>query len=275
MPEVASHPGPVGIFLGSSTIASDVLPPAFDAEYAQQGHTITTYNFGVPGTDGRILHIIARRLSELFTKRRADLVVLEFMPFQARQGRDDDPGRNHVWLQYRSLLMSPYEVAVMARRRPGDAASIVGMHLLGLESYWASDVVADCIWKPAPPSAVSEYRAAPRFVWDPAQRGGRAQVATDAIFLERIRRNGMKGHREEVRRSFEKDFDDNIVSEFVAAFRELAPWAARSYLIMLPTWLGPLPEADDFIDPLHLVDATRFSTILAKKIAEDAGTTKN
>jgi hypothetical protein len=284
-----------------------ISPPAFDAAYkTATGRDITTYNFAVQGTDGRLFQEEIKVLGEAFTreKRRADFFVIEFDPAQSVVGRDENPKLNRLWNQQRAQVMSTGEILRWGLSDPLNASPVLAIKAIGFESDWVYMTFSEMI-TPRRFEALDEYRLVGP-PWDTNERGGRIAASTPEVarVLARVRADEtMKKMAKRGAGVYDQPYDDRIIDALIAACQKMAPYAERGYVIFGPInryWAGDLSPAAqeriakvadrvrketglgwldfhnptelqeaDFLDMSHLIDGVKFSPILAKRIAED------
>jgi hypothetical protein len=80
--------------LGSSLVEFGFSPDIFDQTLSQHGVDVRSYNYGYGNADPSIHKLFARRLAKTFAgRKKLDLVVFEFSPFQATRAREQQTGK--------------------------------------------------------------------------------------------------------------------------------------------------------------------------------------
>ena len=86
LPEITSQPADRDLVMlfGSSMVQAGFDPLDFDAALAAEGITASTYNYGLGNLNPRFQELLTRRIREAFERdgRRLSLALIEFNPFQ-------------------------------------------------------------------------------------------------------------------------------------------------------------------------------------------------
>lgn len=85
IPQITAEPDDLVLFFGSSMVGAGFSPRQFDAELAEKGIAVTSFNFGCGGLNPLFQDYYSRRLRDGFQKqdRKLKLALIEFNPFQA------------------------------------------------------------------------------------------------------------------------------------------------------------------------------------------------
>jgi len=89
LPKIVKEPNEVVMFFGSSMTRAGFSPRKFDADLAEQGKQVKSFNFGFGGLNPYFQDFLSRRIADEFNKenRKIKLAMIEFNPFQTTQTR--------------------------------------------------------------------------------------------------------------------------------------------------------------------------------------------
>lgn len=89
LPKIVKEPNEVVMFFGSSMTRAGFSPRKFDADLAEQGKQVKSFNFGFGGLNPYFQNFLSRRIADEFVKedRKIKLAMIEFNPFQTTQTR--------------------------------------------------------------------------------------------------------------------------------------------------------------------------------------------
>ncbi|MDP2633795.1 MAG: hypothetical protein ACPG5Z_05915 [Pseudoalteromonas sp.] len=89
LPKIVKEPNEVVMFFGSSMTRAGFSPRKFDADLAEQGKQVKSFNFGFGGLNPYFQDFLSRRIADEFVKedRKIKLAMIEFNPFQTTQTR--------------------------------------------------------------------------------------------------------------------------------------------------------------------------------------------
>lgn len=205
LPEIAAAPPERRLVMvfGSSMVQRGFDPLVFDAQMAAEGLPVTSYNYGLGNLNPRFQRILTRRIREAFERdeRRLALALVEFNPFQTTVRRNESTRITDE--QNIAILSTPAE---LWRRTLADPSSGARMFVIRYfrKGYSAELLTSlpQLIGAGVDPAiaASAEYQAAERRRaaatrrfqtslaqddyppsampgWDPALRGGQANLA--------------------------------------------------------------------------------------------------
>lgn len=114
--EIVKEPDELVMFFGSSMTRAGFSPRQFDADLAEMGKNVTSFNFGYGGLNPYFQDFLSRRIVEEFkaSNRRIKLTMIELNPFQATTTRWNRA--KPVMDSFLTLLTSDQELYEIARQ---------------------------------------------------------------------------------------------------------------------------------------------------------------
>ena len=115
LPKIVKEPNEVVMFFGSSMTRAGFSPRKFDADLAEQGKQVKSFNFGFGGLNPYFQDFLSRRIADEFNKenRKIKLAMIEFNPFQTTQTRWNNA--SPVLDSFLTLLASDAELMQIAK----------------------------------------------------------------------------------------------------------------------------------------------------------------
>lgn len=115
LPKIVKEPNEVVMFFGSSMTRAGFSPRKFDADLAEQGKQVKSFNFGFGGLNPYFQDFLSRRIADEFNKenRKIKLAMIEFNPFQTTQTRWNNA--SPVLDSFLTLLASDAELMEIAK----------------------------------------------------------------------------------------------------------------------------------------------------------------
>ena len=115
LPKIVTEPNEVVMFFGSSMTRAGFSPRKFDADLAEQGKQVKSFNFGFGGLNPYFQDFLSRRIADEFNKenRKIKLAMIEFNPFQTTQTRWSNA--SPVLDSFLTLLASDAELMEIAK----------------------------------------------------------------------------------------------------------------------------------------------------------------
>ena len=115
LPKIVKEPNEVVMFFGSSMTRAGFSPRKFDADLAEQGKQVKSFNFGFGGLNPYFHDFLSRRIADEFNKenRKIKLAMIEFNPFQTTQTRWNNA--SPVLDSFLTLLASDAELMQIAK----------------------------------------------------------------------------------------------------------------------------------------------------------------
>lgn len=279
-----------GVFLGSSVGQAGFSPASFDEEMARLGAPITTYNLAFLGGNGRLYRLLARRLRESGTT--LDVSMLELTPFQHTRARTVGSRFAKFNRSRVAALSTTSEIVASALHSPEEASRLLAMKLLGAQmTDIASTIVKDWIYAPEvmdpqdQDNADFELGFGSSIVWDVAGRGERRSVvsaetarAYEDMLTRSYSRDALVEQRDqriEETDFLELHFDPELVDDFIAAVRELAPVSRHTVVVVMPVnraWGEPTPAGHQRLaDVLARIHAETGAAIIDLTEAPEFG----
>lgn len=116
------------LFLGASDIQSGINPIGIDQNLQNQGFKTVSYNLGISNFDGKLLHLLSRRLNEIvqINKRPIDAIFVKFTPLRATYmylAKVQDHYYRH-FEDIESIIYSNKMLAEDFFKRPEEAAEV-------------------------------------------------------------------------------------------------------------------------------------------------------
>ena len=113
--KIVKEPNEVVMFFGSSMTRAGFSPRKFDADLAEQGKQVKSFNFGFGGLNPYFQDFLSRRIADEFNKenRKIKLAMIEFNPFQTTQTRWNNA--SPVLDSFLTLLASDAELMQIAK----------------------------------------------------------------------------------------------------------------------------------------------------------------
>ena len=110
LPQILDQPQDLVMVYGSSMVQAGFSPRQFDAQLAERGLDVKSFNFGFGGLNPYFQDLLARRIRDAFVAedRRLKLAVIEFNPFQTTTTRWQ--GAQSALDSFVTMLASPGEL---------------------------------------------------------------------------------------------------------------------------------------------------------------------
>ena len=130
LPRIVALEEPVIMVFGSSMVQAGYSPRQFDAEMAEQGVKLKSFNFGFGGLNPFFQDYFSRRIREEFDDgdKRLQLAIIEFNPFQITQARWN--GAVSTVDSFLTMLASDQEIWEIALDDPERGALLFNIRYL-------------------------------------------------------------------------------------------------------------------------------------------------
>ncbi len=282
LPRITREPDDLAMFFGSSMVRAGFSPRQFDAEMAERGVMVKSFNFGFGGLNPLFQDFLARRVREAFEKedRRLKLALIEFNPFQTTITRRDRARASED--SYITLLANNRELFEILLDDPERGVRLFNIRYLrdSISAEMITNYFANPFQPPAPRGPLEEDEAIaqkrrelgeelnkrfeqdyPDYVpsmWSYEWQGGGTipeersaetlQIVDEyyATLQTPYRMDNARLRRIHTADIIDLNFDEELVVSFIEVVKNFQEFADRVEVILLPKntkWIQNPPEA--------------------------------